>query len=117
LKKNLILDIISLNEKLFKLFLLVRCIIDLYLFRRIIDKDYVETAIAYSGIFHTLHLIDLFRNYNFNITHNTLSLPDYDFDKLINHLDELLFEILKADINIFESTQCINLKGFPENFN
>jgi len=80
------------------------------------DKDYVETAIVYAGLFHILHLLDLFKNYGFEITHKTSEIPKYDFNILLEKEDEIIFNIIKRDMHLFETYQCVNIGNFPENF-
>ena len=111
-------DIESLNDLLNGLFYISRRVIDLYLVRRILDKDYVKTAIVYSGIFHTLHLIYLFQKLGFEITHTTHKIPKYNLIKNMNSkykkkINKIIFGYSPL---VYGYTQCVNLKDFPLHF-
>ena len=94
-------------------------IVDIYTLRRILDKDYVETAIVYTGIAHSANMIYMLNNYfDFKITHiafNSKYVKNInELNKLINkqdHPNKIKHVIYPATMD-----QCSNLKGFPTNF-
>lgn len=88
---------------------------DIYLLRRLLDKEYINHSIVYTGSWHTGNYIHTLLNYfNFTITHMDYSKFDLrDTNKIIlekepKDLGELVMKpILK---------QCVDMSKFPKNF-
>lgn len=90
-------------------------LMDLYLLRRILDKDYVHNAVVYTGAHHSLNYIRILVKYfDFKIT-NYSYLKNNDLKKAekiiiksknIDELGELFYPP--------ELKQCSNLSEFPE---
>lgn len=106
LKYNLIYDII-LNIYCFPT--------DLYCLRRILDKNYINNVIVYSGMYHTNNYIKtLIQNFDFKITHleySKLSLEDTN--KLIKSKKKYDHSELFAKPQL---KQCTNMSKFPDLF-
>jgi hypothetical protein len=100
---------------------------DIYLIKRILDKDYVKNAIVYTGSAH-LSVLSYFlvKYFDFNITHlfylndnninNIKNINDLEVsikNNKLNHLNMLHFFYYIKNIDI---NQCINLFDFPKNF-
>jgi hypothetical protein len=88
---------------------------DIYLLRRILDKDYVEHAIIYTGMLHAQNYIyTLIKYFGFTITnleYSKLSIKETNeiIPKMqLNELSELL--------NKPKFKQCTDMSKFPENF-
>jgi hypothetical protein len=90
-------------------------LMDLYTLKRLLDKDYIENAIIYSGNMHNFnYLYTLVKNFNFNITHTTTKLSAKEIENLIftNNLGEDLY----VKIMPYKLLQCIDMSDFPDNF-
>jgi len=97
---------------------------DLFLLRRILDKDYVKTALIYTGNYHlsdTCHLLIKYFNFKItNITWSNISVEELNkkfksYKKFLIGLktfDELFF-IVNPDLQ--NPLQCSNLFNFPPN--
>ncbi len=121
------LDSSPTTDKLIKVFnvyedviLHIFClIVDIYFLRRSLDKDYVTTAIAYTGGLHTSNYLKyLIGKFNFKITHvhysNITNLET--LNKKIGSLQEP-FDILDLFTPNKENFyQCIDISQFPKNF-
>lgn len=89
-------------------------IMDLFLLRRLLDKNYVENALVYTGAAHSCNYILLLVKYfNFNITHYS-----YLKDDNIKKSHNIIKSSTKHDeLNILFFppilTQCSNLTSFP----
>lgn len=93
-------------------------IIDIYMLRRFLDKDYITNGIVYSGAAHSESYIRILVTYfDFKITHVSYST--------IKNLDELNKEIIAREKNNDDVldffipimlNQCSNISHFPENF-
>ncbi|ARF11489.1 hypothetical protein Klosneuvirus_1_346 [Klosneuvirus KNV1] len=90
-------------------------LMDLYLLRRILDKDYVSNAVVYTGAHHSLNYIRILVKYfDFKIT-NYSYLKNNDLKKaekiIINskNMDELGELFYPPELK-----QCSNLSEFPE---
>jgi hypothetical protein len=95
--------------------MLYACITDIYLLKRLLDKDYVNNAIVYTGMTHTQNYIyTLVKYFDFVITHADYSKINIDELNKIIHKKTIyeLSEFLRKPI----FKQCINMKKFPENF-
>lgn len=96
-------------------------IIDIYLVRRLLDKEYINNTIIYTGAYHMIHITYILLKYfNFEISHITntdLSVKDKDINKLIkskniNKYDDIYF----LEKYLWNNTlQCSNLFNFPDN--
>ena len=91
-------------------------IIDLYLIRRFLDKNYITNAITYTGAYHSVSYIYLLvKNFNFKITH--YSYMKYDTEKTT----ELIKKAKSVyDISILfnrnKFSQCSDISKFPKLF-
>jgi hypothetical protein len=94
---------------------------DIYILRRLLDKNYISTGILYCGMAHSANMINiLVKDFNFKITHSSKNIDidkinkdiktkNYKFEKeLIGLLID--FDMSKKDI------QCSDLSKFPKNF-
>ena len=100
----------SLNQNLFVI------LVDFYLLRRFLDKDYITNAISYTGGFHSLNYIYyLIKYFDFKITHwsylNGSINEVYDTIKKANDPYDIAHYFFSNPIY-----QCSNLSDFPENF-
>jgi hypothetical protein len=88
---------------------------DIYLLRRILDKDYVENVIVYSGMSHTKNYIyNLIKEFGFTIT-------NLDYSKLsIKETNEIIPKMelneLSELLNKPKFKQCVDMNKFPEKF-
>lgn len=93
---------------------------DIYLLRRFLDKDYIKTAITYTGSAHSINYIfHLSKYYNFKVTHASYS-TEKNMAKLnkIIHDTKNLNEVYKIEKLLYPPIfkQCSDLKDFPNNF-
>lgn len=115
---NTIYTIQNYLEKIHDLDLLLYAyLIDLYLIRRILDKQYITNSIIYTGSWHSLNYIQiLVKNFNFKITNYSYSSIK-DLDKLNNKI-----KLSKNYLNLTEFLyppeliQCSDIKSFPNDF-
>jgi hypothetical protein len=107
-------------------------ITDLYLLRRLLDKDYITKSIIYSGDAHVQHIkYILLKHFNFKITHinNIKSNKEYKLAKQIKDENDFFSKLENKNLNEFTHKidmfsqwnkhilkQCINLFDFPDNF-
>lgn len=98
------------------------CIImDLYLARRLMDKDYITNVIVYTGAAHSVSLIYILIQFGFKITHVANKKMEINkinniISKIKNYTNEETFFDL---FNLFVSPnmpQCSDLSDFPNNF-
>lgn len=92
-------------------------LMDIYLLRRFLDKNYITNTVSYTGALHSENYIRILVKYfDFKITHYSY-LKDDDINKVqkfikqsktIEELHELFFP--------FTLLQCSNLKNFPKLF-
>jgi hypothetical protein len=92
-------------------------IIDYYMVRRMLDKEYISNSINYAGLAHTANTMYLLLKYfDFDITHIAKSSGN-DLKKLkknivnLKYPSEAIFYIIPP-----EKLQCSNLTDFPEQF-
>jgi hypothetical protein len=122
-------QLIKIDKKLFlstlKFFGLF---VDLYFIRRILDKDYINTILSYTGSAHAANIIYILVKYfDFTVTHiadqkQNENIPDYinklkNFDLKPFQNNDKLTKIIypsSAVINIMSSIQCSDLSHFPE---
>lgn len=93
-------------------------LMDLYAMRRFLDKDYVTTAIFYTGHLHTsnyLHI--LIKDFGFTITHIS-NEPDK------NNVADINKALLEHNIDYYQdflivnpTSQCCDINHFPEDYN
>jgi hypothetical protein len=92
-------------------------LVDLYFLRRFVDKDYIDHAIAYTGIAHsTQYIFTLIRDFDMTITHASYIKTDVDKAmKIIRSKKEYDVDIDKL---FYPPTlmQCTDLSSFPEKF-
>ena len=92
-------------------------LMDIYVMRRILDKDYITNAVVYTGASHSLNYIRILVKYfGFNITHYS-----YLKDDNIKKTEEIIMRSNKStDLNeLFLPPvllQCSNLEKFPKLF-
>jgi len=95
---------------------------DFYFLRRFLDKDYINTAICYTGLAHLSHLSFILVNkFNFKVTHLSGKVNEYDIDKINQSINELseynpekMYKII--DFTNPDFLQCSNMFNFPENY-
>jgi hypothetical protein len=63
------------------------------------DKDYVETAIVYGGLFHILHLIDLFKNYGGDIENYFFKVQIAHANRVFGLSNNHILKITIDDLN------------------
>jgi len=89
-------------------------LIDLYLLRRFLDKDYITNSIYYSGNFHSTYILyNLIKKFDFKITHvaNT--------NKSVKELNKIVSNMKTFDADILLSyfynngIQCSDITDFP----
>lgn len=88
---------------------------DLYLLRRLLDKDFITNGIVYTGMYHTSnYLYYLVNDFDFKVTHA-------DYSKVsINELNKIIKNNKKNEVEgyiykpIFK--QCSDMSKFPKNF-
>jgi hypothetical protein len=92
-------------------------LIDLYLIRRILDKEYVSTSLVYTGYYHLADIIHILMNeFNFKITHSTFNNDDLiKVNKIVkkNNSEFINFLLKNISVNLYV-TQCSNFKNFPK---
>jgi len=108
---------------------------DIYVMRRILDKDYITNSIVYVGAQHASSYIhDLVKYFDFNITHiSKLYVPSkVEKDKKLGYLKKIIMKyndddnfkytniinkfLKKYDEDTVEEQQCSDYSNFPENF-
>jgi hypothetical protein len=96
---------------------------DLFLLRRILDKEYIKNSIIYCGKFHMWEIAYyLIKYFNFKLTNISYANDSNELGKIkkINHLfntikydDPESLEFLQNFFN--QRNQCSNLFTFPDN--
>lgn len=91
---------------------------DLFFLRRFLDKDYITTAITYTGALHSVNYIHyLITKYNFKITHfSYASITDLPLlNQTIANIKKVN-EFIKLEQIFYPPTliQCSNLSSFPK---
>jgi hypothetical protein len=88
---------------------------DLYLLRRLLDKDFITNGIVYTGMMHTInYLCYLVKDFGFKITNSSYSKINIDdLNKIIIDIErkELDQYVLKPEFN-----QCSDMSKFPDDF-
>jgi hypothetical protein len=96
---------------------------DLYFLRRFLDKDYIKTAIIYTGAHHMRDISYLLVKYfNYKITDTYFVRKDFNIKDItkfktdnFHYIKELTKFTNKTDENLI-ITQCMNMFNFPTNF-
>jgi len=114
---NINKELVVLTEQLHDKWMVIHSdLMDMYLLRRLLDKDYITNAITYTGIYHSINCIFFLVKYmDFQITH--YSYMKYDIDKVNNIINKSVKSTQINDIffpKIFE--QCSDMSNFPPNF-
>ena len=91
-------------------------IMDLYVLRRILDKNYIKNIIVYTGAYHTTnYLLILVKYFDFKVTHCTSN--EYTLDELHNMIKQSVkTEELFCKCMPKKFYQCIDMANFPDNF-
>jgi len=90
---------------------------DIYFLRRFLDKDYINTVVAYTGALHSSNYIRiLLQKFNFKITHisnsNGMTIPQLNDAVLkTKHLAEVEYLLYPETFG-----QCSDMTTFPPNF-
>jgi hypothetical protein len=90
---------------------------DIYTIRRFLDKEYITNCILYGGLMHTRNIVYLLVKYfNFKITH--IANKDHSIDDIHAGIGKAINNISDIGYYIYPSifTQCIDIEGFPHNF-
>ena len=97
---------------------------DLYTIKRIIDKDYTKNIILYTGMAHTVNIINiLIKYFFFEITHTFYN--EISIDKLNLKFKNNEYNIIKNNYihnNLYNYllpeylSQCTNMINFPDIF-
>ena len=94
-------------------------IVDIFFLRRFLDKDYIQNAIVYTGISHSVtYIYVLIKLFNFKMTHISYikngtkidTLKEFMNDKTHNdiHISELFYPL-----SVY---QCSDMTDFPKHF-
>ena len=86
---------------------------DIYTVRRLLDKDYIKTAIVYTGTAHTQNLANiLVNNFKFKITDKFSQDKSYlKIDK--KHLQKYIKDDFNSSTELINTiTQCIDISKF-----
>lgn len=119
--KKIHINLININE----LYGVFYCsIADLFILRRILDKDYIDNSIIYCGSFHMFEIAYyLIKYFNFKVTNVSYSANIKESDN-IGKINHILNNIKYDDANSIEflnnylvndfTEQCSNLFTFPD---
>jgi hypothetical protein len=113
--KFILYEYISENYHYFMLNYFVY-VIDIYTLRRLLDKDYVNTVIIYTGFTHTLnYTYTLIKDFDFTLTNVTDNFTIEQINNLISNKNTHIETFQKS---LFPEIiyQCINLGSFPDDF-
>jgi hypothetical protein len=91
-------------------------IIDVFMMRRFLDKDYITNGIYYSGGAHSVNIIQmLIKKFDFKITH--LDKGSEDINSLNNKIKYSdLFDDEALKYKLFGYFQCSDVTKFPDMF-
>jgi hypothetical protein len=110
------LEIIDILNIIQAKYLYMSCyIMDLYLLRKILDKNYITHGIIYTGYFHLFNYVYIIvNNFDFKITHSTNKEITIEqiYDIMKNDYDDKLLKQMMPNKII----QCIDISDFPNNF-
>jgi ABC-type dipeptide/oligopeptide/nickel transport system ATPase component len=89
-------------------------LIDIFMLRRFLDKDYIINAIYYCGGFHANAITAiLIKYFDFKITH--IAKSDITIDELNKELKNAdIYDIFSMTKILKASYQCSSLEGFPD---
>jgi hypothetical protein len=96
-------------------------ITDIYLVRRLVDKEYINNCIIYAGAYHMNHIAYiLIKYFNYEITHIAnidKSLKNEDINKFIKSKNIIDYDDYRSlgEYLWNNSYQCSNLSNFPDN--
>ena len=94
-------------------------IMDMYVLKRFLDKDYIERGILYSGYAHTSNIIYcLIHHMEFKITHVAKNNKKYTIDIINKKIKNNTFTFIADIIDLLldpNDLQCIDMFYFPEN--
>ena len=93
-------------------------LIDLYLVRRFLDKDYVKIGVVYAGYAHFSHILHILINdFDFKITHTTTDMEDkekiFKLAKEKNSPEFVSYLLNEISINLYV-IQCSQFGNFPK---
>lgn len=96
-------------------------LIDLYLVRRFLDKDYVKIGLVYAGYAHLSHILHILINdFDFKITHSTDDMEDKNkiesIAKQKTSAEFISYLLNEISINLYV-VQCSQYKNFPKALN
>ena len=96
-------------------------LIDLYLIRRFLDKDYINIGIVYAGYAHFSHILHILINdFKFVITHSTTDMQDktkiISYAKSKTAAEFVSYLLNEISINLYV-IQCSQYTNFPKNLN
>lgn len=116
--RDIILTVANISSDIFSMELRLHSnLIDYYMLRRFLDKNYITNSVSYTGINHSIHMLRfLLKFFDFKLTH--ISKNSYNdvktlSDKIINtkyasHAQRFVYPPYKK--------QCSDLTHFPDNF-
>lgn len=115
-KSNSMEEIFKFNDEMeFYMLLFTLYFMDCYALRRVLDKDYIETAILYVGALHGYHYMTLLVNdFDFKI----INIAKNNFNS-VEELNDQIKKIKTHDINkddAFETLNTINLSSLHKFF-
>ena len=112
----------NINKIIHYIDLLCIILTDLFLLRRLLDKDYTNNNIIYTGYNHFIDITYfLVKYFNFKITHITdiQNIQNINIDNIENefNIDYKNFDSLNNLRDIIDnSLQCVDIFHFPDNF-
>ena len=108
-------NINKLNDSIqHKMLIIFTKLTDLFFIRRFLDKDYINLAISYTGMAHSINYIyTLVSFFDFKITNYSFS--EVDLDQL-NKIAKTNIEELRDALYPKYLIQCSNLTDFPKDF-
>lgn len=96
-------------------------IVDLFILRRLLDKDYITHCVVYTGAAHSQNCIEtLVKYFGFNITHASYIHKDYTIESVNKTIRESKSPYNNKEIHLMLMPdilhQCSHLDHFPRNF-
>lgn len=89
---------------------------DVYLLRRLLDKDYVTNAVVYTGATHSCNYVSkLVKHFDFKITHASYS-KFHDMKKLNHEIKNTSWTALSDLLWPKTFLQCADISRFPKHF-
>ena len=113
---NIISRLVELHRKMTNIMIDIPLLVtDLWFLRRFIDKNYVETAIVYTGAFHSInYLYNLVKYFDFTITHASYLDSTTSIDKLNNLAKQDTIYEFGFPLTNYPIIQCVDMKDFPK---